>query len=103
LLREAFKQLPTAEQIANEVRSAKAAREQAQDALGAAELTDSEQTVEERLKSAKEATGQIDTNLGGARKELNTITGQLREAEGLHQRRTAIAIRVEQLRQETNR
>jgi hypothetical protein len=103
LLRQNLEQLPTAEQIANEVRTAKDAHENALDALGGAKLTDSEQTVEERLKSAKEATGQITTNLDGVRKELNTISGQLREAEGLHQRRTAIGSRVVHLREETNR
>jgi len=102
-LRQALERLPTEEQVLSDICAAKDAVEAAQRALHAAELTDTERTVEERLKSAKDATAQMDNQLQGIRREFHTIAGELRSAEGLHQRRTAIASRVEQLQQEIAR
>ncbi len=103
VLRGELDRLLTAEQIEQEVCDAETALANTKDELDAAQLSESEQTVKDRLDSAKDARKAIDDQLREAERELNQHKGELRRSEGLHQKRAAAAARVEELALRTER
>jgi energy-coupling factor transporter ATP-binding protein EcfA2 len=102
-LRGQLDRQPTAEQLEDAVREARERVEDARKALDASRLSESEETIRERLDAAKEALKVTGTQLSGTLRELHEIKGAMGQAEGLHQRRSAAAARVEELTRQTER
>jgi hypothetical protein len=103
LLREEVNRLPTAEEIEAPIRNAEDALTRARIGLDEAKLSDSEETIGERLTASKDGIRAMQSCLDETQKELNQIEGALRQAEGLHQKRAAVATRVEELTRQTER
>ena len=93
----------TAEQIEGEVRDAERKVALARDRLASAQLSESEETIGDRLASAKEGVRGLEGHLKRVEKDFNQISGQLRTTAGLHQKRSAAKARVEELERLTER
>jgi DNA repair exonuclease SbcCD ATPase subunit len=103
LRRDQLDRMPTAEQIDGQVREAQIALDEANRALQAAKLSESEETIRERLEAADEGLRALYGQLTEAQKELHQIHGAMSQSEGLHQKRAAAAARVEELAARTER
>jgi energy-coupling factor transporter ATP-binding protein EcfA2 len=102
-LRGQLDRLPTSEQLEDAVREAGARLEDARMALGAHRLSESEETIRERLDTAEDALKATELQRSGTLRELHEIKGAMSQAEGLHQKRSAAAARVEELTRQTER
>jgi predicted nucleic acid-binding Zn-ribbon protein len=93
----------TTAQIDRELHDADEALHAARDEQARARLSDNEETIHERLQAAKEGLRQVQKRLEETQKEYHEIKGALQQTEGLHQERTAAAIRCGQWARETER
>ena len=71
--------------------------------LEASALSANEQTLEERFSASMDAVQAIENQEKTVSRELHELRGALTETEGLHQRRAAMATRVEELKHQTDR
>jgi hypothetical protein len=102
-IREELDRFATADEIETAIVKANNALVIAREQLLAARLNEGEETIRERLDSAKEALQAIQFQLTEAEREFNKLEGELSTSEGLHQKRAAAAARVDQLSQSTQR
>src|SRR5262249_381998 len=102
-LRIDLRRLPTAEQIERTVQDAERAVEEARKDLESAKLSESEEKIRERLETADEGLRALQGQLSAAQREFHQIEGALRLTEGLHQKRAAAAVRVEELTRQIER
>jgi DNA repair exonuclease SbcCD ATPase subunit len=103
VLRGELDRMLTAEQIDHEIRDAEEALRKAREDLESAKLSESEETIRERLDAATDGLQALQEQLAAADKEFHQIEGALRLTEGLHQKRAAAAARVEELTRQTER
>jgi DNA repair exonuclease SbcCD ATPase subunit len=101
--REELGRMLTAEQIERAIVDAEKALGDARGGLEAARLSESEETIRERLEAAALGLRALNTQQTEAEKELNQIKGAMSQSEGLHQKRAAAAARVEELARQTER
>lgn len=93
----------TAEQVEIAIQTAQTKLSDATHTLELASLTESQETVAERLDAAKDKVNNLDSRLRQIEREYDQISGQLRMTVGQHQRRAAAQARVEELELATNR
>ena len=98
-----LERLQTSEQIKQAIENAEKAVVEARNGLELAKLSESEETVRERLEAANEGLRALQGQLSAAQKEFHQIEGALRLSEGLHPRRAAAAVRVEELTRQIDR
>jgi predicted nucleic acid-binding Zn-ribbon protein len=98
-----LQRVQTAEQIEQGVKEAETAVGDARKAVESAKLSESEQTIRERLDTANEGLRALPGLLSEVEKEFHHIEGALRLSEGLHQKRAAATARVEELSEQTER
>jgi len=101
--REELDHVPTAAQIEGAVREAQQAISKARDELEEAKLSESEETISERLTAARDGRRALEEQLFAAEKAFHEIKGAMSQSEGLHQKRSAAASRVEELTRQTER
>jgi hypothetical protein len=95
--------LPTTAELDEAIRQSEVARHQARAALDAVKLSESEETIRDRLGAAKEGLHAIESRLADTEREFHQTEGFLRQSEGLHQKRAAEAAWVERRKLETDR
>jgi len=93
----------SAAEMEQSVREADQALATARGQLETAKLSDSEQTIRERLDAANDGLQAIQNQLDVAAREFHELKGAMSQSEGLHQIRAAAAARVEALARETQR
>jgi energy-coupling factor transporter ATP-binding protein EcfA2 len=103
VLRDELERMLTVEQIDREIRDAEEALGKARSELASAALSESEESISDRLKSAREGVKAIESQLKQTERDFNLIKGEIRGTEGLHQKRAAAAARVEELTRLTER
>lgn len=101
--RAGLERLLTAEQIERAIQEAETAVTEARKQLESMKLSEGEESIQERLDTAKEAWRVIDKLLSQVEKEFHQIEGELRGSEGFHPKRAAATARVEELTRQTER
>src|SRR5262249_20936537 len=94
---ETLKRLPSEAEVARRVSAAKNGLDVAQAELNRAKLTDEETTFEERLGALDVAVTALEAQLRETDAEANRLKGRWESSEGLHAKRAALAVRVEEL------
>ena len=98
-----LKRLLTPEQVECSVREAEQAVCEARDSVDSVKLSEDDETIRERLEAAAEGLRVLRARLTEVDIEFHQIKGAISVTEGMHQRRAAIAARVEGLTRQTNR
>jgi chromosome segregation ATPase len=96
-----LERMPTTDQIERAVKHAETTVNNARNELESAKLSEREETIHERLETVNEALRMLHLQLTTDEREYHQIEGALRLTEGLHQKRSAAAIRVEELTRQT--
>ena len=102
-LRDDLGNSPPAERIEEGIRDADVALATARDEFDSSRLNEGELTVRDRLDAACEGCRALEGRRTAVDRELHELRGALGQSEGLHQRRAALAARVEELRRRTER
>jgi AAA domain len=95
--------VPTTEQIDAKAKAADVSLETAKAEREATALSDAEATIAVRLQAAKDAVQAVEKRLKEVESTRLELRGHLRASEGLHQRRAAAMVRVEELTRATER
>ena len=103
VLRQELDRLLTPVQIEQAIGDADRTLAEFRAALEAVKLSESEETIRERLDAALEGMRAVQDRLTAAKQEFDEIKGALSQSEGQHQKRAAAAARVEALTALTER
>jgi AAA domain len=101
--RNALERMRRADDLENAVREAEEALSRVRGQLETAKLTESEQSICDRLAASNEGLHTLQSRLAAADQEFHEIKGAMSQTEGLHQKRAGAAARVEELQRQTDR
>jgi len=103
LRQEDLNRMPIMDHLDRDIDKADETLREARKALESAKLTEGEETIRERLNVADEGLRALNLRISETDNSFHQIKGALRLTEGLHQKRAALAARVEELTHQTER